>query len=278
MARLMLTLDGRPWLQRRTLQVFRRKPETFERLLALHVGALSPLAAWLWMDLVSDGDCSLPNFSLRTFSLRNFALRRFVRATNCPAGRKAPPHKLCLVLFVLLGASAAATAQQSTLQLDPAQDYRHHHAGRCSAHRSRNFPAQARRAATRPRRGKASPAKLSWMQRAATLAARCATARCTAKSWRASVPGNYLSSRPMEGAAQPGKIRGEGSRNFHDPRSGSRNRCSGGGRSREDHWTATLHFTIPYVKWGMKNPSALLLRVDESIDIAAAGTLSPSED
>ncbi|MGA9979470.1 MAG: NAD(P)/FAD-dependent oxidoreductase [Candidatus Sulfotelmatobacter sp.] len=42
MARLMLTLDGRPWLQRRALQVFRRKPEIFERLLAVHVGALSP--------------------------------------------------------------------------------------------------------------------------------------------------------------------------------------------------------------------------------------------
>jgi len=43
----------------------------------------------------------------------------------------------------------------------------------------------------------------------------------------------------------------------------------------QDHWTATLHFTIPYVKWGMKNPSALFLRVDDSvqIDIMAAGTL-----
>jgi flavin-dependent dehydrogenase len=43
MARLMLTLDGRPRLQRRTLQVFRRRPEIFQRLLALHVGSLSPL-------------------------------------------------------------------------------------------------------------------------------------------------------------------------------------------------------------------------------------------
>jgi polyisoprenoid-binding protein YceI len=44
----------------------------------------------------------------------------------------------------------------------------------------------------------------------------------------------------------------------------------------EDHWTATLHFTIPYVKWGMKNPSALFLRVDDSvqIDVLAAGTLT----
>ena len=41
-------------------------------------------------------------------------------------------------------------------------------------------------------------------------------------------------------------------------------------------WMATLHFTIPYVKWGMKNPSALFLRVDDSvqIDVVAAGTLT----
>ena len=42
MARLMLTLDGRPHLQRRTLQAFRKRPEVFRRLLALHVGELSP--------------------------------------------------------------------------------------------------------------------------------------------------------------------------------------------------------------------------------------------
>lgn len=42
MARLMLTLDGRPRLQRRALQVFQNRPEVFRRLLALHVGALPP--------------------------------------------------------------------------------------------------------------------------------------------------------------------------------------------------------------------------------------------
>jgi flavin-dependent dehydrogenase len=42
MARLMLTLDGRPGVQQRTLQVFRKRPEIFRRLLALHVGSLSP--------------------------------------------------------------------------------------------------------------------------------------------------------------------------------------------------------------------------------------------
>jgi flavin-dependent dehydrogenase len=43
MARLMLTLDGRPVVQQRTLEVFRRRPEIFRRLLALHVGTVSPL-------------------------------------------------------------------------------------------------------------------------------------------------------------------------------------------------------------------------------------------
>jgi polyisoprenoid-binding protein YceI len=42
-----------------------------------------------------------------------------------------------------------------------------------------------------------------------------------------------------------------------------------------DHWAAVLHFTIPYAKWGMKNPSTLFLRVSDSveIDLAAAGTV-----
>jgi len=43
MARLMLTLDGHPAFQRRTLQAFRKRPEIFRRLLALHVGNLSPV-------------------------------------------------------------------------------------------------------------------------------------------------------------------------------------------------------------------------------------------
>ena len=43
MARLMLTLDGRPRLQDRTLQTFQKYPAVFRRLLGLHVGVLSPL-------------------------------------------------------------------------------------------------------------------------------------------------------------------------------------------------------------------------------------------
>jgi polyisoprenoid-binding protein YceI len=43
-----------------------------------------------------------------------------------------------------------------------------------------------------------------------------------------------------------------------------------------DHWTATLHFAVPYAKWGMKNPSTLFLKVSESVDIDlnAAGSVT----
>lgn len=43
-----------------------------------------------------------------------------------------------------------------------------------------------------------------------------------------------------------------------------------------DRWTAAVHFTVPYAKWGMKNPSTLFLRVDDSvqIDLALSGSLA----
>jgi polyisoprenoid-binding protein YceI len=45
-----------------------------------------------------------------------------------------------------------------------------------------------------------------------------------------------------------------------------------------DHWTANVHFTVPYEKWGMKNPSTLFLRVNDSveIDLTAAGSVVQS--
>lgn len=42
MARLMLTMDRRPKLQQRTLRVFQRHPEIFQRLVEFHVGILPP--------------------------------------------------------------------------------------------------------------------------------------------------------------------------------------------------------------------------------------------
>jgi polyisoprenoid-binding protein YceI len=43
------------------------------------------------------------------------------------------------------------------------------------------------------------------------------------------------------------------------------------------NWTATAHFKVPYVQWGMKNPSVLFLRVSDSVDLDfhGAGKLTP---
>ena len=43
-----------------------------------------------------------------------------------------------------------------------------------------------------------------------------------------------------------------------------------------EQWTATVHFTVPYQKWGMKNPSTLFLRVNDTveIDLVASGTVA----
>jgi polyisoprenoid-binding protein YceI len=42
-------------------------------------------------------------------------------------------------------------------------------------------------------------------------------------------------------------------------------------------WMATIHFTIPYAKWGMKNPSNLFLHVSDSVEIevSAVGNVVP---
>ncbi|MDR3698321.1 MAG: YceI family protein [Candidatus Sulfopaludibacter sp.] len=38
-------------------------------------------------------------------------------------------------------------------------------------------------------------------------------------------------------------------------------------QASEGQYTATGHFSVPYVKWGMKNPSTLMLRVNDTVDI-----------
>jgi polyisoprenoid-binding protein YceI len=45
-----------------------------------------------------------------------------------------------------------------------------------------------------------------------------------------------------------------------------------------DHWKATAKFTIPFIKWGLKNPSNFLLKVkpDVDLELTMSGSLKGS--
>ena len=46
-----------------------------------------------------------------------------------------------------------------------------------------------------------------------------------------------------------------------------------------DHWSASAKFTIPFIEWGLKNPSSWLLKVDRSvsIELELKGTIQSQE-
>jgi polyisoprenoid-binding protein YceI len=45
-----------------------------------------------------------------------------------------------------------------------------------------------------------------------------------------------------------------------------------------NEWSGEATFPVPYVKWGLKNPSTFFLRVNDTVNVTihAAGTLSPT--
>jgi len=46
-----------------------------------------------------------------------------------------------------------------------------------------------------------------------------------------------------------------------------------------DRWSASVHFPVPYAQWGMKNPSFLFFKVEDSVEVElkAGGSQSPSK-
>jgi polyisoprenoid-binding protein YceI len=215
------------------------------------------------MESRSDGDCSLPNLSLHTLSLRNFPLRRFTHATS-------------LVLFVLL-ACAAASAQQSTLTLDPA---------RTTVSFTLGDVLHTVHGTFRLKRGTLQldpgAAKLTGEIVVDANSGDTGSKMRDGKMHREVLESEQypeITFRPdrVEGTVSAqGKstVKVHGIFTIHGV--DREIEVPSVADLAEDHWTATLHFTIPYVKWGMKNPSALFLRVDDSvqIDMVAAGTLT----
>jgi len=206
------------------------------------------------MESRSDGDCSLPNLSLRTFSLRNFPLRRFTHATS-------------LILFVLL-ACAAASAQQSTLTLDPA---------RTTVSFTLGDVLHTVHGTFRLKRGTLQldpgAAKLSGEIVVDANSGDTGSKMRDGKMHREVLESEQypeITFRPdrVEGTVSAkGKstVKVHGIFTIHGV--DREIEVPAVADLAEDHWTATLHFTIPYVKWGMKNPSNFLLKVKPVVNI-----------
>jgi polyisoprenoid-binding protein YceI len=207
-----------------------------------------------------DGDCSLPNF-MDAINRRDYVLQQ----------------SFGFVVFVLLTASVPAFAQQATLQVDPAQTVVKFTLGDVLHTVHGSFRLKQGSLQLDEGSGKLT----------GEIVVDAKSGDSGSKMRDGKMHREVLESEQYaEIKFRPDRI--EGSVN---PRGKSTVKVRGiftiHGVDREiavpaeadleaDHWTATLHFTIPYVKWGMKNPSALFLRVDDSvqIDVVAAGSLS----
>ena len=47
-------------------------------------------------------------------------------------------------------------------------------------------------------------------------------------------------------------------------------------QASEGRYTVVGHFSVPYVKWGMKNPSTLMLRVNDTVEIKIESVAKPA--
>ncbi|HEY6338706.1 MAG TPA: YceI family protein [Candidatus Sulfotelmatobacter sp.] len=208
-----------------------------------------------------DGDCSLPNF---------------IQATN-RAGGKTVRCGSTFVLFALVAASSAAYAQQTTLHLDPAKTTVKFTLGDVLHTVHGSF---------RLKRGTlqfdAAGGKLTGEIVVDAQSGESGSKIRDGKMHREVLESEQyseISFRPdrVTGTVNPGAksaVRVHGIFSIHGV--DREIEVPAEAEIAEDHWSATLHFTIPYVKWGMKNPSKLFLRVDDSveIDVVAAGSLT----
>jgi polyisoprenoid-binding protein YceI len=90
-------------------------------------------------------------------------------------------------------------------------------------------------------------------------------------------PDAFFHPAKITGTLKPGAtqtITAEGSFNIHGSDHPSKLQIDV--RLEGDQATATTHFAIPYVAWGMKDPSVLLLRVGKEVDVdvVAHGAIS----
>jgi polyisoprenoid-binding protein YceI len=212
------------------------------------------------MDSRWDGDCSLPNFMDATHRRDQIPQRSFV-----------------LAVFVFLTASVPAFTQQAILQLDPS---------RTTVKFTLGDVLHTVHGSFRLKQG-----SLQLDESSEKLTGEIVVDAKSGDSG-SKVRDGKMHRQVLESEQYPEiKFRPDRIEGSVNPRGNSTVKVHGiftiHGVDREiavpaeadleaDHWTATLHFTIPYVKWGMKNPSALFLRVDDSvqIDIVAGGSLT----
>lgn len=202
-----------------------------------------------------------------------------MHATIYRAGQKIPHGGLSFVLFALLGASAAASAQQSALQLDPAKTTVNITLGDVLHTVHGTFRLKRGTLQLDPGAGRLT----------GEIVVDAKSGDTGSKMRDGKMHREVLESEQYpEIIFRPDRLEGTVSAKGHSVVKvhgiftihgvDREIEVPAAADLAEDHWTASLHFTIPYVKWGMKNPSALFLRVDDSvqIDIVAAGALTPN--